>query len=113
MTLADIIEECEASGVFAGFHVPSHKKPIVDKSGACVGFYATRNRDGIVCMGFVYIATPYRRQGHALKAAKEFFRYNPKATWYALNPASEALAQKIGLTYQTTHSSGIPIYAVP
>lgn len=98
MTLDQIIAECQASGIFARFRMPADRLPIVGQDGQPVGFYAPMQRRGRPCMGFVYIAKRYRRQGHAERAVRAFLAAHPDMLWWALSPESEALIHKLGFS---------------
>jgi len=109
MTLDAIITECEASGCFAAYRVPSRKVPI-PAGGEIVGFYAPARRAGAWCLGYLYIARPYRRQGHALRTVRDHVARHPRASFFAINSAAERLAQRAGLRFVRRHSSGAAIY---
>jgi len=109
MTLDAIIQECDASGCFAAYRVPNRKVPIT-ANGQIVGFYAPVRRGGAWCLGYVYIAVQYRRQGHALRAVHAHFAQHPNATYFAINEAAERLAQRAGLRFRHRHVSGAKVY---
>jgi RimJ/RimL family protein N-acetyltransferase len=113
MTLADCLAECAAERCFAAYELPAHKEPILDEAGACVGFYAPKMRRGRWCMGFIFIARPYRRQGHALRAVQSFLARYPDTYWSVPpgNQASQCLAKRAGFFYHHTTPDGFDVYS--